>query len=95
MNKDRFIYIVVAIVLAVLLLLTTRTVIATNAVVSQGSDLSDYALRHSSYALPMPMTGAADDTGLSDWFIRHPASTNAGTAPDLSDYYLRHPALSH
>ena len=97
MNKNRLTYIAVAIALGVLFFLTVRTAVATNAVVSQIGDLSDYALRHPGSAftsLPVPVTGVSNNAGASDWFERHPDALKAGNAVDLSDYYQRHPGTT-
>lgn len=87
MSRDRVLYIVIAIVLAMLAALTVRAELATSAIVVGGPDNSDYALRHPNAVVPAGAPGA------SDWFERHPDSLNAANAVDLSDYAQRHPEM--
>jgi hypothetical protein len=97
MYNNRSIFVAIAIVLAVMLFLTVRTAVATNAVLSQISDLSDYALRHPGSvftSLPVPVTGVSNNADASDWFERHPDALKAANAVDLSDYYQRHPGTT-
>ena len=87
MFRDKILYVVVALVLAILAALTVRAELATSAIAVGGQDNSDYGLRHPNLAVPAGAPGA------SDWFERHPDSLNAANAVDLSDYAQRHPEV--
>lgn len=67
-------------------------------VIPSAPDLSDYALRHPAPAVDKSFPGkekddiVVDDSGVSDWFQRHPElRVIVPSVPDLSDYALRHP----